>query len=345
MKLSPGDVNRFLRQPSPEIAAVLLFGPDEGLIRERADTLCRTILGGVLDDPFRLCYLTGDQIRQDHARLLDEVFAISMMGGRRIVRIRDVGDILTKPLEACLVKPNDQCLILIEAGDLAKTSSLRKRAENGAEITAIACYSDGPREISTLIRETLAQHKLQIDDDALSYLTSSLGTDRGITRQELEKLCLYKDGDTRVRLDDALVTIGDTSALALDDVVYHAYDAHVGGVDSGLDRLFLEGIAPVQVIRAAQRHGQRLHLVSSLIDAGTAPDMAIKSLRPPIFFKYADRFRVQVQNWPSRRITRALALLTSAEFDCKSTGYPDETICRQILCLIGRLPGRPARNR
>ena len=43
MKLSAGQIDGFLHRPDPQIRAVLLFGPDAGLVRERADTLARAI--------------------------------------------------------------------------------------------------------------------------------------------------------------------------------------------------------------------------------------------------------------------------------------------------------------
>jgi len=42
MKLAAGRVEGFLRRPDPEIRAVLLYGPDAGLVRERAEALLTT---------------------------------------------------------------------------------------------------------------------------------------------------------------------------------------------------------------------------------------------------------------------------------------------------------------
>jgi DNA polymerase III subunit delta len=91
MKISDRQIEGFLRAPDPAIRAVLLFGPDIGKIKEFADRLGHTVLPS-LDDPFRLADLTGAQLRDDPARLADEAAALSLTGGRRLIRVRDTGD-------------------------------------------------------------------------------------------------------------------------------------------------------------------------------------------------------------------------------------------------------------
>ena len=56
----------------------------------------------------------------DPARLADEAAALSMLGGRRVVRVRNAGNGLGKLFEAFLESPIGDALVVVEAGDLAK---------------------------------------------------------------------------------------------------------------------------------------------------------------------------------------------------------------------------------
>ncbi|HTH97149.1 MAG TPA: DNA polymerase III subunit delta [Stellaceae bacterium] len=337
MKLPPAKTSDFLKNPPADIAVALVFGPDEGLVRERADMLVRAVLGGTGDDPFRLALLNGDAIKSDPARLSDEATAISLMGGRRAIRVRDCGDVIAKTVEYLLGQPTGDSLTILEAGSLEAKSALRKLCENDARAVAIACYADGPRELAETMRESFGRHRVSIDKDAADFLVAHLGGDRMVTRQELEKLCLYAGEGGRLTLADVAASIDNTSALALDDIVYDAFDGRIGPLSTGLDRLLREGEMPVTILRAALRHAQRLHLVGTETARGKPLDVAIQGLRPPIFFKLADRFRGQFRRFPIHRAQRATSLLLAAERDCKRTGYPDETICRQALLNIVRL--------
>jgi DNA polymerase-3 subunit delta len=334
VKLAGHEIQRFIAKPRDDIAAVLVFGQDGGLIGERAAAIARAVLGSAVDDPFQFSVLDGDALAKDPARLPDEAAQLSLLGGRRVVRVRDAGDSVAKPLAAVLALPSGGALVVVEAGDLAASSSLRKLAEAATNAVAIACYPDGPRELEQLIREMARERRIRITDDALDYLVRNLGGDRLQTRRELEKLLLFAGDGGGIGLDDAVATVGDTSALATETVIYHAFDGETAQVENGLARLFLEGESPVAILRAAQRHAQRLHLAAAKLAAGEQPDAALKPYR--LNFKQAPRFKAQLGKWPAARLARALALLTQAELDCKTTGMPDQTICRHLLSSLAR---------
>lgn len=338
MKLSTAQIPAFLRAPPQDIAVALIFGADEGLVRERAETITRGILGGAADDPFRLTQMSGDEARQDPARLADEYSSLSLIGGRRVVRVREAGDALAKTIDYILTLPRGDALIVLEAGGLDARSSLRKTCEAAAMAVAIPCYADGPAEVARLIRDTMAGHRIRIDEDSAQYLVSHLGNDRMVSRQELEKLTLLAGDGGSLTFADVVASVGDSSTLALDDVVYDALDGEYRATAEGLDRLFLEGTSAVSILRAALRHGHKLHLAASQLAAGQSLDTVIRGIRPPLFFKLVDRFRAQLRAWPPTRIERMLSLLHAAELNCKRTGFPEDTICRQALLSLGRIP-------
>ena len=337
MKFTGVQLANFLKRPDAAVTVALVFGPDEGLVRERADALVKAILGDAGDDPFRLALLTADKIRQDPALLADEAAAMSLMGGRRVVRVRDAADGISASLKHVLEAGRGEALLVLEAGDLGKSSSLRKLCEAADKAAAIPCYADGPREIASLIRDTLQAQRIAIGDDTVEYLVGNLGSDRAVSRQEIEKLVLYAGAGGRIELADAVASVGDSSALELEDVIYDALDGRNATIDGALTRLFLEGQAPVSIVRAVMRHAQRLHFCAAQVAGGQPLDLAVRGLRPPIFFKYTDRFRRQAEQWPQDRCERLLKRLTQAELDLKRTGYPDETLCRHLLIHLARI--------
>src|SRR5436309_16080249 len=80
------DIDAFLARPDPGRPIILLYGPDAGLVRERADAL---IASGVDDpnDPFSLVKLDGDELSAETSRLVDEAMTVPLFGGRRAIRV------------------------------------------------------------------------------------------------------------------------------------------------------------------------------------------------------------------------------------------------------------------
>ena len=112
-----------------------------------------------------------------------------------------------------------------------------------------------------------------------------------------------------------------------------------------LQRAYLEGTSPVGVLRAVQRHLQRLHFALGLVKKGEAEDRAIQALRPSVIFKLKARFKAQMGFWQNGRLADALGLATKAEIDCKSTGFPAAAGCHRALIRIAQaaLSGTRAR--
>jgi DNA polymerase-3 subunit delta len=335
VKFAAGQIDGFLHRPDPQIRAVLLFGPDAGLVRERADTLARAICPE-LSDPFRIAELTGAVLAADPARLVDEAAQISLMGGRRVVRLREAGDALAPLFSRFLAGSPGDGLVIAEAGDLPGRSALRRVFDEAPQGAAIGCYPDSARDLAAVIRETFAAHRIAASRDAVEFLVGHLGGDRLLTRSELEKLTLYAGEGGRIELADAQAVVSDSAALSLDDAVLAAAEGNAAALDRALARVFQEGESAVTILRALLRHLQRLHVLSAQLGGGTSIDAAIRSARPPIFFKQQDSYRRQLVRWNEARLRAALDRLADAEFSMKQTGLPAETLCREAMFTVAQ---------
>ena len=342
MKLAAARVDGFLRRPDPEIRAVLLFGPDLGLVRERADTVGRSVTDD-LRDPFRVADLTGAALATDPARLADEAAQISLMGGKRLVRVREASDTHGALFARFLAGSPGDALIVVEAGDLPARGTLRRAFDDAPTAVAIGCYPDTARDLALVISESLSAHKIVASRDATEFLVAHLGGDRLLTRSELEKLALYAGDGGRIELDDARLSVADSAAISLDDAVLAAAEGDAAALDRALARVFQEGESAVAVVRATLRHLQRLHALAARIAAGEPADSALRAARPPIFFKQQDSFKRQLRRWSESRLRHQLGALADAEARIKTTGMPAETICRAALFDLARSAADSAR--
>jgi DNA polymerase-3 subunit delta len=331
-----GFVAGYIAKPDPRLRAFLVYGPDSGLVRERAESLAKSVAPD-LDDPFRVMTLPGSALASDPARLNDEMAALSFTGGRRLVRVKDAGDALGGLFGSLLdAPPAGDSVAIVEAGELAGRSALRRVFESAKNAVALPCYADGPAELGELVTSVLASHKIAAAGDARDYLVSRLGGDRGLSRAELEKLALYAGDGGRIGLEDAIACVGDSAALSVDDALLAAADGDAAALERALQRAFQEGESAVGILKAAMRYFEKLHLAGSRIAAGMSADAALQSLRPPIFFKHQPRFLGALRQWSPRKAAAALAVLLEAEQQCKRTGFPDRTICSDALLRLAR---------
>ena len=330
------EADRFAAKPPGNLRAALVFGPDAGLVQERAEKLLKSVVAD-LADPFNIADLNESTLLSDPARLCDEAAAISMMGGRRAVRVRNAGNALADLFEDFLEDPRGDALIVVEAGDLAKGTGLRKIFENDDKAAAIACYADTARNLEDVVRDTLRAGGLSIAPDALADAVSRLGSDRGITRRELEKLLLYAQGQKNVSLEDVQAVMGDEAEARTEEASDAAGSGDFARLDLALERLWTADTSVAQVLRGAMGHFQRLAVVRENVNRGEPLEAAIRKLRPPVHFLREQSFKAQANRWSDERLADALDMLLEAEALSRTTGVPAEAVCGRTLMNIAAL--------
>ncbi|HEX2760082.1 MAG TPA: DNA polymerase III subunit delta [Rhizomicrobium sp.] len=332
------EADRFAANPPKTLRAALVFGPDAGLVQERAEKLLKSVVPD-LTDPFNVADLSESVLLSDPARLADEAAAISMMGGRRVVRVRGAGNNLADLFEQFLEDEDraGDTLVVVEAGDLSKGTGLRKLFEGDDKAAAIACYADTARNLEDVVRDAIRAAGLSIAPDALADAVSRLGSDRGVTRRELEKLALYAQGQKSVSLEDVRAVMGDEAEARSEEASDAAGNGDFARLDLALERLWTADASVAQILRGAMGHFQRLASARESVNRGESLDTVIRRQRPPIHFLREQSFKAQVNRWSDERLADALDMLLEAEALSRTTAVPAEAVCGRTLMNIAAL--------
>jgi len=339
MKLTFRQIDPFLKNPDPKMRAILVYGPDQGLVKERAEILGKKVVAD-LNDPFNAAHLTGDIIEDDQARFFDEVNAQSLMGGMRLVRITAPGSKFAVALKDWLKSnPNDETLVVIEGGDLRPRDALRKICEEADNATAIPCYIQDERDMGRFLRELLTEKNRAAANDAIAWLGIALKGDRGRARMEIEKLDLYKGNDTTpITIAEAQEACGDSGSQNIDDLLYAATGRNPQKAIATYNKLLAEDTELIIILRSLQNHVRRLHQVKAKMDDQSLPiEAAMKGLQPPIFFKVEDMFKSQVNKFPSTVLRKMLARLNEIEAETKRTGTPSQTLVAETILKLASM--------
>lgn len=352
MKLAFRQIETFLKKPPADTCAVLLYGPDEGLVRERAALLTKQVVSDP-KDPFSVADISPERLRETPSLLLDEAQAMSMLGGRKVVRLslagleydalRGIEKSVADALAA--LRPGDN-FVVVEAGDLGKSAKIRTAFEEAGNAAALPCYVEDERDLTRVIGEALRAQGYAIESDALVYMAANVVGDRAVARGEIEKLVTYMGREQkRVRLEDVTACIGDSADLSIDILAKCAASGLFAEADRVLRYLLGEGVTAVSILRNLQNYFMRLHVTKARLEKGESLEAAMKKLRPEVFWKHKDAFSAQAQGWGLGQIEQALALLLSAEARCKQTGQEPDTVISRALLSISQTGARTLRRR
>jgi DNA polymerase-3 subunit delta len=333
------DIDRFLAAPGPAFRAALIHGPEAGVARETAARLAAAATARP-DDPFDVALIAAADL-DDEGSLEAELMAISMMGGRRLVRLRLDGDrpqaeaLAAKALEGHLAGAfNPEAFFLIEAGALKPASALRRTAERAEGCAVIACYADEPGDVARLTREALAAEGAHLSAEALELFVSRMPQDRGVIRQEIERLVLFLGPGaarpaTAAELDGFL---GVEPEASLAQAAIDAFGGRTGEACANLRRAAQEGESGPAAVRAVGAHLARLRRMRGLAEGGAGLAEAAKA--SGVFWKNEREFIRQARAWGEKDLDRVQAATLGADKACKTAGAPDDLLAQRLALTI-----------
>jgi DNA polymerase-3 subunit delta len=332
----------FLKRRARDHRIFLVYGPDRGLVSERAGELA-AISGVKLDDPFSYMRMEASEISSDPGRLFDEANTTGLFGGEKLIWIKGAGADkgLADAVAALGLDPPRETWIILEAGDLKKGANLRKAAETTASIVAIPCYADDAKALNAMIDAQLAEEGFRITTDARAILLNALGGDRLASRNEVAKLALYARGEDLIEAHHVEEIIGDASAISADDAV----DAILKGDRTG----FLHAVQKVVssktpvflVLQGCLRQFQLLDLLRAEMDERrTGATEAINVHARHLHFRRKPIIENALRNWNAAAIASEMNRLQSAILQSRQRSSLEDSIAMQTLLATTLIAAR-----
>ncbi|MFD1196686.1 DNA polymerase III subunit delta [Seohaeicola saemankumensis] len=341
MKLGPRDAPRYFARPDPDRTGLLIYGTDAMRVALKRQEVIAALIGPAGEEEMRLARLPAGDLRKDPAALQDAVKAISFFPGPRVAFVEDATDTLADVVKAALSdwQPGD-AQIIVTAGALTAKSKLRALFESHPNAYAAGIY-DNPPTREEIAAELARAGLTGLDNAAMTALGAlAQEIEPGDFRQTLEKLALYKLGDTTPVTDaDIAACAPATSEADMDDVLDIVAEGRGEMIGPVMRKLLAQGVQPVTLCIAAARHFRTLYAAAS--DPG-GPAQGIGKLRPPVFGPRRDKILRQAQGWPLARLEMALGLITDTDLQLRSAGQhaPAMALVERTLIRLSMLARR-----
>lgn len=245
MHLSARDFEKSLPQAIKGKRVVVLVG-DNIQIKGDLFRLLRRSLSIEADDPFRFVQLDSDALDADPSRLGDELGAISMFGGSRLIRAMTTPRQAESILEVADKAPEGEWLLIVDTEELARPQS------NGG-VLVVACASEKGGDFHAFVRAEFERAGVRLEEGALEFLVPLLGDDRAAARGEVEKLALLADTSKPITLDDVRSVVADASTLVADEIAVAALSGNLAALNLALNRLGSTGSDATAALGAASR--------------------------------------------------------------------------------------------
>ncbi len=325
------EAEAFVKTRFASVPIILFYGPDEGLVSERAGAVATATTGG---DAGNIVRIDGDELASDPLRLADEANAISMFGGMRAIRVKAGSRSIAASLEPLLSSPPIDARIIIEAGDLKAGHALRAAIEKAKEAAAVPCYAEDSRDIGRLLDEMLEMAGLRIETEARQMVLGLLGADRRLSRMEIDKLLLYAAGKSVVTTEDVEAIMTEASQLSVDAIVDAAFLGQLDRIEEEARRLLADGTDAGVILGFALRHAFTLQAI--LRDRNG--NESIKAHR--INWKREKAVLAQLDRWNGPRLDRVVQILSDAILAVRRQAILGEPTAIRAFWSIALAAGR-----
>ena len=333
-------MERFLARPDPQVRAAVIYGRDIGVVRERGAQLARGVTEDP-EDPFNVAVLTEGDLAGDDARLEGELAAQSLMGGRRLVRLRLGGEragsekLAVEALGRLLAgELNPEAFFLVEAGALGRDSALRRAAEKAEGCVVIPCYEDEAGDVARMTREALAKDGVGLTTEALALFVARLPHERGVARREIERLALFLGPGSGASAGpkelEAFLGVEPEASLA--GAASDAFGGRLAEAQAGLRRAAQEGLSGPGAVRALGQHLARLRRTLTLVRNGAGLQEAAKA--SGVFWKDEREFLRQARAWSLETLDTVSADVLAADRACKTARAPDDLIAERLALQV-----------
>jgi DNA polymerase-3 subunit delta len=239
-------------------------------------------------------------------------------------------------VETVIDAPSPECRVIIEAGNLTKSSPLRGLCEKAKVAAALPCYPDNERALASLIDEEMRANDLTIGSDARDELIALLGADRQASRNEIRKLALYAQGQKTIGLDDVIAVVADASQIALDGLVDAVFAGKAAEADNEFSKARASGSSPAAIVSAAIRQVASLHKMKLAIEGGDSIEFAMRRVAPPVHFSRERAVSEALRAWTPARLVRAMEQLAEASLDMRRNSLLAESIAQRMLLSLAR---------
>ena len=320
MKISSYQVENYIKKIADEkISGCLLYGPEPTITRFRFEVIAKKIVND-LADPFLVSQLSSEKIKEDKAILTDEFYSIAMLGGRRLIMIKDCDAHTVQALKILLSDPQygrkSDNFILIQGGDMDKSSALRKLVEESQFLMAIPCYEEDATSLRKSISELFVENDIIAEGEIINLMVKNFGKDRNLIVNEVSKIKNYLGDEKKLSLEIFKKITSSNQDENLQDFAVQFASKNYEWCFLRAEKAFEGGNESILLVRNLINYFSKLYNAKvSIENSGKSIDDAVKSAQ--IFYKIEADFRRNLQSLSLKFIAKSLQSFEKLEINLK----------------------------
>ena len=268
----------------------------------------------------------------------ENILTGSLFDDKKIIIISRASDKILNSINFFQEKKLDDILIIIEAGNLDKKSKLRSLFEKNKNFICVAFYTDTQEALSKIAYNFLIENNIKISQSNLNLIVNKCNGDRGVLKNELNKIQLYLKNKKTLGLDELMKLTNLIENHSISELVDNCLAQNKNKTLLMLNENILSIEDCVIITRTFLQKIKRILNLVKAYQKNKNLDLTISSAKPPIFWKDKEIIKQQINKWKLADISKLLRNVNQIELLIKKNKTDPINIVRNFIIETISLP-------
>lgn len=256
------------------------------------------------------------EILGNSENFLDDIYSGSLFEDSKIIIIKYATDKIIKIIEEIKNKSNLNILIILDAGVLEKKSKLRNLFEKENRFICVAFYPDTDEILSRIAYNYLKEKKIIISQSNINLIVSRSKGDRGILKNELQKIELYSK-NKKITTETILKLTNLVENFSMNELIDNCLAKNQKKTVYILNENNFNNEDSILIIKIFINKLKRILILSKKLQSNRDIEKTIAEARPPIFWKEKEIVKKQISVWNPANIKNLIYRLNEIELFIK----------------------------
>ena len=257
------------------------------------------------------------QILENYELFYNDIVSDSLFDDKKIFIIKRVTDKLVKIIEEILNKNISNLTLVLDANNLEKRSKLRNLFEKNKALICVPFYPENISQLIQIANNFFKKINFQISQSNINLIVNKSNGDRGILKNELQKIEMFLHNNKKLTSSNLLKLINIAENYNISELVDYCLAKNEKKITNILNENNFSNEDCIIIVRTFLNKSKKILKLSSEYEKNKNLDLTISSAKPPIFWKDKEITKHQILKWKPKNIKNLIYELNDIELKIK----------------------------
>ena len=304
---------------------ILFYGQNQGAKEEEISNLL------IRNKNKNLIKYDEKQVLDNHEFFYNEILSKSLFEDKKTIIINRATDKIFNIIDHILEKNISDITIIINAGSLEKRSKLRTLFEKDQRLICIPFYADNIDILSKLAINFFRQNNVTISQANINLIVNKCNGDRGILKNELEKIYFFILNKKKISDEDILKLTNLIENFSISELVDNCLAKNHKKTVNILNENNFNNEDCIIITRTFLNKLKKVLKLSKDYEENKDINKTISNAKPPIFWKDKEIVGRQINKLKPKEINKLIVKINDIELQIKKNNINPVNIVSDFI--------------